>query len=242
MLDQASARLSTNFMANIRGICFDLFNTLVNVASVPEDIGPMTADVLGLDHEIWRRACFGEQHEICSPTNALENLRRLAHSIDPTISEETIQEAVKARQRRFDHALLNIEEETLATLADLQQTGIRLALVSNASSAEVRAWPQSPLAPLFDSAIFSCHCGSKKPDPGIYQYALTQLGLAPHSCLFVGDGGSNEHMGAYAVGMKPILLRRHLQPARRQELEQELAEILTATIDSLVELDGLLDG
>ena len=228
-------------MADIQGICFDLFNTLVSVGRVPENVGPMTADILGVDAEVWRHACFGEQHEICGPTDALDNLRRLAHSIDPTISEATIQEAVRVRQRRFDHALLNIEEETLDTLAYLQRIGIRLALVSNASTSEVQAWPQSPLAPLFDSTVFSCHCGSKKPEPGIYRQALAELGLAPHSCLFIGDGGSNEHLGAHAVGMKPVLLTRHLQPGRGQELEQELAEVLTAVVDSLVELGELID-
>ena len=228
-------------MNDIQGICFDLFNTLVSVGGVPRHIGPLTAEVLGVDAEIWRDACFGKHHEICTPTGGLDNLRRLAHSIDPTISEVTIQEAAKTRQRRFDHALLNIENETLDILADLQRAGIRLALVSNASSAEIQAWPQSPLAPLFDSAVFSCHCGSKKPEPGIYQQALAELGLAPHYCLFVGDGGSNEHLGAHAVGMKPVLMTRHLQSERRQELEQGLAEVLTAAIDSLLELGELID-
>jgi hypothetical protein len=41
--------------------------------------------------------------------------------------------------------------------------------------------------------------------------------------------------------MKPVLLTRHLQPGRRQELEQELAEVLTAVVDSLVELGELID-
>jgi FMN phosphatase YigB (HAD superfamily) len=65
---------------------------------------------------------------------------------------------------------------------------------------------------------------------------LGELGLAPQSCLFVGDGGSNEHHGAYAVGMKPVLLRRYLQPQRHQQLEQELAAVLTTSFDSLTDL------
>lgn len=228
-------------MANIQGICFDLFNTLVSVGRIPGHVGPMTAEVLGVDPEIWRKACFGEHHEICEPTDALDNLRRMAHSIDPTIPEITIQEAVRIRQRRFDYALLNIEEEVLDALAYFRRSGIRLALVSNASTAEVQVWSQSPLAPLFDTAVFSCHCGSKKPEPGIYQQALTELKLPPDACLFVGDGGSNEHHGAHTVGMKAVLIRRYLQPERLQELEQELAELLTAAVDSLAELGELLE-
>jgi putative hydrolase of the HAD superfamily len=161
----------------------------------------------------------------------------MAHSIEPGIPEAAIQKAVSVRQRRFDHALLHVDDEVLTVLGSLHhKKGMRLALVSNASTAEVQAWPASPLASLFDATVFSCHCGSMKPEPAIYQLALRELGLAPQSCLFVGDGGSNEHHGAHAVGMKPVLLRRYLQPPRHQQLEQELAAVLTASIDSLTEL------
>ena len=228
-------------MAVFQGICFDLFNTLVSVGRIPGHVGPMTAEVLGVDTETWRDACFGEHHDICGPTDALDNLRRMAHSIDPTIPETTIQQAARVRQRRFDYALLNVEDDVLGALGYLRRQGVRLALVSNASTAEVQAWSQSPLAPLFDTAVFSCHCGSKKPEPGIYRQALAELELVAHSCLFVGDGGSNEHHGAHAVGMKPVLLRRYLQPERQQELEQELAGILMGVVDSLLELGDLLD-
>lgn len=223
-------------MDNIQGICFDLFNTLVSVGRVPAHVGPYTAIILGVDIQAWRDACFGKHHDICGPTDATENLRRMAHSIDPDIPEATIQKAVRVRQRRFDYALQHVELEVLNVLNDLRKSGMRLALISNASTAEVQAWPASPLAPLFDTTIFSCHCGSMKPDAGIYQEALRELALEPASCLFVGDGGSNEHQGAHALGMKPVLLRRYLRPERRRQLEQELAAVLTARIDSLTEL------
>lgn len=220
----------------IQGICFDLFNTLVSVGQVPADVGPSTAEILGVDIQVWREVCFSEHHEICEPTDATETLRRLAHSIDPEIPEATIQKAVTVRQRRFDYALQYVETEVLDVLGDLRQSGLRLGLISNASSSEVQAWPASPLAGLFDTTIFSCDCGSKKPDSPIYHAALRGLSLEPDSCLFVGDGGSNEHFGAHAVGMKPVLLRRYLQRDEKQRREKELASILTAGIDTLSEL------
>jgi putative hydrolase of the HAD superfamily len=221
---------------NIQGICFDLFNTLVSVGKVPAHVGPSTAEILGVDIQTWRDACFGEHHDICGPTDATDNLRRMAHAIEPGIPEVTIQKAVRVRQRRFDHALLHVDDEVLTVLDGLRESGIRLALVSNASTSEVQAWPASPLASLFDVTVFSCDCGSMKPEPAIYQQALRELGLVPQACLFVGDGGSNEHHGAHEVGMKPVLLRRYLQPHRYQQLEQELAAVLTASIDSVAEL------
>lgn len=196
--------------APIAGICFDLFHTLVDVGAVPDTVGRNTADILGVDREAWNAACFGPLHEICRPTDHCETVRQLAHSLDPTIPTARIEHAAEERRRRFEHSLLHVEPETLAALQALRERGLRLALVSNASTGEVAAWSSSPLAPLFDAAVFSCECGSAKPQPFIYQCALDALALAPERCLFVGDGGSDEHRGARVVGLHPVLITRHI--------------------------------
>lgn len=224
----------------IRAVCFDLFNTLVSVGSVPETVGAFTADILGIDHEVWRQACFGEHHDICGPSDALENMRRMAHAIDPTIPETTLVQAVAHRQQRFDYALQNVEQDVLDGLRSLQQTGIPMALVSNASTSEVRAWPGSPLSPLFHSALFSCECGEKKPEQGIYQLALKKLGVNARECLFVGDGGSDEHQGAHASGMLPVLITRHLNDKRQKKLMMKLDSMLHARVSSVTEVIALV--
>lgn len=192
----------------IRGVCFDLFHTLVDVWQVPGTVGGFTADILGVDRRRWSEACFGPLHDICRPTDALDTLRCLAHSIDPDVPEERIRAAAVDRQRRFDHCLRHPPAESVAALEALRARGLRLALVSNASSAEVAAWEHSPLAGLFDAAVFSCYCGSRKPEPAIYHTALKALGLAASECLFVGDGGSDEHRGARALGFTTVLTTR----------------------------------
>jgi putative hydrolase of the HAD superfamily len=204
-------------MSAFKGVLFDLFHTLVDVAAVPGAERRYTADILGVGRDAWSRACFGELHEICTPTRHLEVVRRLALSLDPTIPEERIREAAEARQRRFDHALVNVEADTLALLRRLKAGGLRLALVSNASTGEVSAWPQSPLAALFDATLFSCEVGACKPHPAIYAAALHRIGLAPGEAVFVGDGGSDEHRGARAVGLSTVLITRYLSPARQAE-------------------------
>jgi len=220
----------------VRAVCFDLFNTLVNVGRVPASVGITTADILGLDPDTWRRACFGEHHDICGPTDPLDNLRRMAHAIDPAIPEPALRRAVAHRQRRFDHALENVDAGVLESLQALRATGIRLALVSNASTAEVRAWPGSPLAPLFHRTLFSCERGCKKPEPNLYRLALAELGVEANECLFVGDGGSDEHQGAHAVGMRPVLMTWHLDDARERELRNRLEGVLFARVASVAEV------
>ncbi len=188
----------------MRAICLDLFHTLVDVGAVPLSEGAFTADILGLDHEAWNAACFGAHHEIRRPTDHLEVIRRLARSLDPEIPETRIRLAAEARQRRFAHALRNPPQTTLHLVETLAGRGWRLCLVSNASSGEVAAWEQSPLARWFHTALFSCHCGVAKPDPAIYHLAAERLGTPPERCWFVGDGGSRELEGARGVGMRPL--------------------------------------
>lgn len=66
-------------------------------------------------------------------------------------------------------------------------------------------WKDSALYPYFDGAVFSCQAGLLKPDPEIYHCALRKIGCVPEECVFIGDGGSQELMGAKAVGMTTVL-------------------------------------
>ena len=194
----------------IRAVCFDLFHTLIDVGRSPGTPGRYTADILGLDREDWNNACFSDAHDICRPSDYREVVRQLAHSLDPSIPLSLIHEAAEERKARFDYTLCNPEPGVIDSLEQLREHGYKLALISNASSGEVEAWSQSPLAECFDSAVFSCHCGHAKPDAGIYRHALQQLAVVPEEAVFVGDGGSNEHAGASAFGMHSILLTHYV--------------------------------
>ncbi len=213
-------------------IFFDLFHTLINVTTAPGASGRYTADILGVGRDEWNAACFGVAHDITSQTRQHEVIRALAHALDPTIPMDRIEEAAQERQRRFDHALLHIEEEALEILTKLREAGLHLGLISNASTDEVAAWPDSPLSVLFDEAIFSCHCGLCKPQPEIYQHALQRMQVDVGEALFVGDGGSNEHQGAAALGLDNVLITRYLGhyseerlAVRRQHVRWEIERL-----------------
>ena len=153
-------------MPVVKTVFFDLFNTLLSVGKVPEEVGRYTADILGLDRDDWNAACFGAGHEICQPTEHLDVIRSLAHSLDPGIPHTLIEQATLERQARFDYALLNIEDEVLATLARLKDRSMRMCLISNASTAEVAAWQHSPLASMWHAKtrcwnFSACTCASE---------------------------------------------------------------------------------
>ncbi len=110
--------------------------------------------------------------------------------------------------------------------------GIKLGLISNAPSSEVQVWQDSPLAELFDAVSISCHYGHAKQQASIYERTMSALGVEP-SCR---DGGSGEHFGAYAVGMKPVLITHYLYPGEYSALFERYRSILYGVVGDLREL------
>jgi putative hydrolase of the HAD superfamily len=83
--------------------------------------------------------------------------------------------------------LLEAFPEVLATLRELRERGVRMAVVSD-------AWPNLPelhaglgLNEFFEAYAISAVLGCRKPDPRMYRYASDALGLQPAQCLFVDD-------------------------------------------------------
>lgn len=220
-------------------IFFDLFHTLVDVGAIPDSIGRYTADVLGVDRRTWNEGCFSAHHDICRPTNHIDTIRTLAHAIDPSIPESLIEEAVGDRQRRFDYTLKYVPQPVIEAITQLRECGYRIGLISNASTAEVAAWEDSPLAPLFDTAVFSCDCGYRKPQPEIYHHAMSQLGVRAEEALFVGDGGSDEHRGAGEVGLTSVLVTEHISGMDSERLAQR-RRYVAYELKSVIELPSLL--
>lgn len=225
-------------MQKYSSLFFDLFNTLVNVGEVPESVGRFTADVLNVDQEQWNRVCFSDAHDITGPTEHEQIIRALARELDPNISDDAITQATEHRQRRFDHALKHVRSDVLDALQGLKQRGFTLCLISNASTAEVAAWNQSPLARLFDRAVFSCHCGFKKPDESIYHYALDQCQARPSQGVFIGDGGSDEFTGAHRSGLLTILTTQFSKQHRIEKVREQQGH---AIADEIGHLNELLD-
>jgi putative hydrolase of the HAD superfamily len=166
-------------------------------------------------------------------------MRRVTHALDPTVDEERILAAVASRKRRFELGLVQIERPILDALDRLRAAGIRTALVSDAGADDVESWEHSPLRSRLDATIFSYQLGVRKPDPRIYGHALTAIGMRAEDALFVGDGGRDEHRGARAVGISPVLVTRDVRLYYPEKIEERRAladwefEDVAAFVDAL---------
>ena len=194
-----------------KAVLFDLFHTLASVPPPALAGEAPVPHILGVPAAEWQRRYYDDDilgRCLGRVVDSVEAMRMVTHSIDPTVTEERILAAVESRGRRFEQGLTRIEAGMLAALDRLRAAGIRTALVSDAGADDVESWPRSPLRERLDAVVFSYQIGVRKPDPRIFERALDTIDARPGEAIFVGDGGSDEHRGARAVGMKTVLVTR----------------------------------
>jgi putative hydrolase of the HAD superfamily len=107
---------------------------------------------------------------------------------------------------------------------------------------EIASWQESPLASLFDVALFSCYEGVAKPEPAFYRLAIQRLGVDPTRCIYAGDGGRSELGGAREMGMSPVLVTWHLEskaPERIPALAQDCDAVVRYPGDVIELLEEL---
>jgi haloacid dehalogenase-like hydrolase len=78
--------------------------------------------------------------------------------------------------------------------------------LSNTHNLELRERSSSPLAVLVDAVTLSHEIGAVKPDPAAYEPIVGRLGIAASDAAYVGDGSSNELVGARRAGFFSVVL------------------------------------
>jgi len=94
------------------------------------------------------------------------------------------------------------------TLGQLKRQGYRMSIVSNSDGTVERELHNRGMRGYFERVYDSEVVGVRKPDPGIYELALTDLDLRPEEALFVGDMFHIDIWGANRVGIPGL----HLDP------------------------------
>ena len=99
-------------------------------------------------------------------------------------------------------------------LQTLEESGYRMALVTNGSSQSQRTKISVlALASYFDACIISGEVGCAKPDSAIFNKAIEIMGCEPGASVFVGDHPVNDYQGSLACGMTPVWFEgRHIWP------------------------------
>ncbi len=229
--------LVTEILKAKKAVIFDLYHTLT-ATEVTSPKGLSTATILGIDRKIWNEHLMEKSRDRLTGkiNDPFTIIRDLAHSIDPSIPEELIKQAVQHRSSRFEESLELMPLASVNTIRALKESGKKVALLSNADVMETKGWVKCPGAQFFDVVVFSCEVGYMKPDREIYQLCLERLGENPHDCVFVGDGGSNEFIGAKAIGIETIMvtgIAKMLWPEKLPQIKK-YADYVVESVSELV--------
>lgn len=227
----------------IGAVLFDLGNTLVGYC--PDGFPPLLTTgiknvvrclrrrgLLRLDPEAIAERVSYEDHE--SPDGRVrplaDRLLRIFDLDEILTPPETLDELCRQfTQPIFDTA--KVYDDTIEMLTRLRERGRRIGLVSNTPwGSPAWLWREElerlNLAGLFDAVVFCGDAGWRKPAPRPFLLAAETLGVAPPSCLFVGDRPDWDVRGARAAGMQAVLIDRSCGLAQSEDVVCALSGVL----------------
>lgn len=118
--------------------------------------------------------------------------------------------------RRAGSDIFEPHDEMLPILAGLRDAGIRLVLMSNTSISHLE-WVRAQYTFLdyFDDLVLSYEAGAIKPEPAIYEVALSKIECPPEQCFYTDDiakyvEAGREHGLQAEVFRDAATLRQHL--------------------------------
>jgi putative hydrolase of the HAD superfamily len=210
-------------MSRYRAVLFDLFDTLCHIDEAIYSAGKRReARALGLPADSFMSAwvASGDAAQVGRLPDIAARIRRVSAALGAPPPDAALVEQVTQIEMATLRAASTLHPDARPVLEDLRsRPGLRLALVSNASSAAERLLADLGLAAYFDATAWSFRVGAGKPEAAIYLDACRALGVRPGDCLFVGDGNARELDGARALGMTAVRIERvfSLGPYRKEE-------------------------
>jgi len=214
-----------------QAVVFDLWDTLVDFDAVAgRAFQDEVAARLGRDPDefaaLWRE---GRSERESGP------LRDYVLGLG---AEDAVADEVVALRHESTRAMLKPRQGAVETLYELRDRGLRVGLITVCSEDVPEIWDETPFPGLFDSTVFSCAVGLRKPDPRIYRLACEQLGVEPAEAVFVGDGANDELAGAERVGMRAVLIHREGEEPMWDEVRDWRGPRITAIPQVLSVLDA----
>jgi putative hydrolase of the HAD superfamily len=188
-------------------VLFDLFGTLV--PNLPNAYWRKTyhdvAQFLEVDSET-----FMTEWDKLFEHRMVGKFQRVEDQVRATLAAfgASASEASLARAAQMKHAFLltalQPKEDAVHCLQELRARGFKLALVTDCSWETPDLLNNTPLGAFFSVRAASAHLGVRKPHAKMYEHAVTGLNVDPRRCFYVGDGNSEELVGAKRHGMTTV--------------------------------------
>lgn len=206
----------------LRAVIFDMFETLITLYESPVYFGRQIAEDMGIRYDLFRQDWDSTERDRSIGKATLEEVLKTimkkhnCYSYD--IMKSVAAKRIAAKREAFSH----LHPEIIPMLNRLKEQNIKIGLISNCFSEEATVIRESALFPFFDAVFLSYEQGVQKPDKEIFMRCMSELGVSPEECIYIGDGGSNELEAAREIGMKALqaawyLKEGTMQPAKKKE-------------------------
>jgi putative hydrolase of the HAD superfamily len=199
MMPVDSSRLTANMKVKLKAVIFD-FGHVLTLPPRPENQSWL-AERCGLVPEEYLRAFHELRAEVDRGTWSLAEfwsrmLRRSGRSAAP--------EELRALGEKDLEAWTRPNAAVFAWAEALRRGGWRTAILSNMPHDFMPLLREHfPQAARFQPAVFSCHVGQVKPEPGIFRHCLRLLDLPAGETLFLDDMPGNVE-AARALGLHAV--------------------------------------
>jgi HAD superfamily hydrolase (TIGR01549 family) len=207
-------------MQDARWLFFDLGNTLISeerawerriqrLASSLERYGrrPTIEEV---------RGAFREASEEFAP-------RLIARAIEKLIDDLECRKLILA-EARYDKELESLYEGAEQTLRKVSSR-YRIGVIANQPAGTEERLVKWGLMPFISICLSSTEVGLEKPDPAIFQLALSQSGCEPEQAVMIGDRLDNDIRPARLLGWKTIRIAQGF--ARFQSPRDDLTRLIS---------------
>jgi HAD superfamily hydrolase (TIGR01509 family) len=109
----------------------------------------------------------------------------------------------------------HVEPQAIALLQELNLRDFRLSVISNAADEENTQTliDKGGIRRYLELIVSSAAFGKRKPDAGIFRFALDHFGISPGRAVMVGDTYDADIVGAKQLGMRTIWSPRDAEAA-----------------------------
>ncbi len=199
-----------------KAIIFDCWNTLFYVHTAQTTFTRLAHYALhhDLSYPLMKR--IENSLQKAPQANAHEAARKLLKDLRVPQTKVLVQKTATILMSPYKNHLPY--EDTLQTLDTLKQQGYKFGLLSNTYQVSFEYLiDEFDLNKRFDVVMPSYKVGMIKPDPELFHLMLKKLGTSASETAMVGDSFRDDILGAEAVGMRGILVDRHMRHPKRSD-------------------------
>lgn len=199
-------------MAQIKAVFFDMDGVIIDTERDGHRVAfNMTFEEFGFSDE-WS---VDEYHQLLQIGGGKERMKYYwrTKGFTKPVPEAEVDELIKAMHKRKTAIFIELLESHKLPLRpgvhrfmqEAMQAGLKLAVCTTANEQAAKAITDKALADIrFDVVLAGDVVSKKKPDPEIYNLALTKTGLGPQQAFVVEDS-RNGVLAAKGAGMRVLV-------------------------------------